>query len=87
MQTGFVTGFAADVELRADENAARIAHAAGFGPDAGSEMLAQLEKTEGERKMKRELIMSNLIGMEPGLQKRKAAMQKVVNELKQKSAE
>ena len=70
LEMGMISGYSADIELRADKNGTAMLYAAKYDADASIDMLCVLKKYQAEAEGRSELCRSNLINMEPGLDER-----------------
>ncbi len=70
MATAFIGDFSATVELRADVEGRKLLQAAGFEDDATVRMLKSLQALKVQALEKKDIVMSNLINIRPGLEDR-----------------
>lgn len=80
LEFGMVSGYAADIELRADVNGMKMMRAAKYDPDANVRMLYTLKDFQAEAEGRSEFYRSNLINMEPGLDERIEALKNALSE-------
>ncbi len=78
LQTGMISNFSAETELRADVNGLKTLRAAGYDPNSNVRMLYALQNLEEQTLKKNETVLSNLINMRPGLDKRIVVMKKAL---------
>lgn len=76
-----VSGHSEKIELRADANGAEYVAAAGYDVNSEVQLLDRLEELRIEASERNELISTALINAEPGLAKRRAAMQKTLSRI------
>ncbi|GEM_PF-3518326 len=82
LQTGMLENFSEDAEIRADEKGCETLYLAGFSVDANMSLLAGLKEKQGMLLAAKSPVMSNLINMKPGLDKRMEKMATTISRVK-----